>query len=172
MHKAILWIIPLKNCEGKVVVPHTGREHHLCSICGTTALCSQCSQHTHLMRCDEDRSGHLCRVLWVYIAPLPRILPGVVQQLSLKLTVSVLSTSRRGMKVQSQISETQCNQDEEKAYLCKNKTNSVDFNVEKYRKASENTHIIISVYDRKLLDSILGSHVKKDTILKWVNCIQ
>lgn len=26
--------------------------------------------------------------------------------------------------------------------------------------------IIISVYDQKLLDSILGSHVKKDTILK------
>lgn len=67
--------------------------------------------------------------------------------------------------------ETQYNQDEEKAYLCKNKTNSEDFNVEKYRKASENTHIIISVYDQKLLDSMLGSPVKKDTILKWIKCI-
>lgn len=48
----------------------------------------------------------------------------------------------------------------------KKKVKSQDSTVEKYRRASEITPIIISVYDQKLLDSILGSHVKKDTILK------
>lgn len=48
----------------------------------------------------------------------------------------------------------------------KKKEKSQDSTVEKYRRASEITPIIISVYDQKLLDSILGSHVKKDTILK------
>lgn len=46
------------------------------------------------------------------------------------------------------------------------KLKSEDSNVEKYRRASEITHVIISVYDQNLLDSILGSHVKKDTILE------
>lgn len=46
------------------------------------------------------------------------------------------------------------------------KKKNEDSSLGKYRGVSEITHVIISVCDQKLLDSILDHHVKKDTILK------
>lgn len=106
-------------------------------------------------------------MLCVHITPLPRILPEV-HPLSLKLTIPIPSLSKQGIQSASRTAEPQPNQGEKKGYWCKKKkkVKSQDSTVEKYRRASEITPIIISVYDQKLLDSILGSHVKKDTILK------
>lgn len=85
--------------------------------------------------------------------------------MSLNLAVLAVFFSIRGVKVQSQISEHQHNQDEQEAYLWEKKLLE-DSNVGKYRGVSEITRVIISVCDQKLLYSILDHHVKKDTILK------